>query len=111
MKLRVEGIEEIEITDPKGVCKLAALPALPIQQQPRPMPQPQVWPIPQLPTPGSPWGTPFLPHKSIYTRHVHEPKDAKWGVGGPMIQQAGEKNLQANMSGEEGQEDGNQHTQ
>ena len=139
MKLQVEGVEEIEITDPLGLSN-PPVPqqGIPIQQQPTPLRPhvnpgflPQGWPTPQLPTPIIPmpipanpgdWGIP-VPHKPpIYTRHVHDPNDplqrGKWGVGGPMIQQAAqdvdpdkfEKNWQAKMNGAEGQEDGNQHT-
>jgi len=144
MKLRVEGIEEILITDPKGACKLAALPALPpaLPALPSPsqgqpvQPSPGQWgipwqPSPQLPTPFGPSpivpipgaGDVAVPHKTgIYTRHVHDPNDplhrAKWGVGGPMIQQAAqevdpakwEKNWQASMTGGEDRIDGNQYT-
>lgn len=139
MKLKVEGVEEIEITDPLGLSN-PPVPqqGIPIQQQPTPLrppnippSQPQVWPTPQLPTPFGPTPQPAnprigdiaVPHiPPIYTRHVHDPNDplqrGKWGLGGPMIQQAAEttvsdkweKNWQARMAGEEGQEDGNQFT-
>lgn len=64
-----------------------------------------------------------VPHRPpIYTTHVYDPNDpstrAKWGIGSPMIQQAGDpkdadkwgKNWQSKMNGAEGQEDGNQYT-
>jgi len=57
----------------------------------------------------------------VHFKACPDPNDpfqrGKWGVGGPMIQQAGqnvdpdkfEKNWQAKMNGDKGQEDGNQH--
>lgn len=128
MKLKVEGVEEIEITDPKGLCNPVQqgipLPALPAPATPHVNPgiPAQPWPAPQIPTPWPGKWTINVPHKPpIYTRHVLDPHDpflrAKWGIGGPMIQQASrpgpdkwEKNWQAKMSGEEGPVDGNRNT-
>ena len=77
MKLQVEGIEEIEITDPAGLCNPPAprmiIPMLP--QQPSPS---------QIPQPFNPFRPQTVP--PIYTR-----PHTKWGVGGPMIQQAGQQ--------------------
>ena len=125
MKLVVQGIEEIELTDPQGLCNppvQQGLPigqrGIPIGQQPNLPPQPQSWPTPQIPTPMAPFPGPTTPWPgvvrpgapAIYTRHIHDPNvplapRTKWGVGGSTIQQAGdaleqekwEKNLQANQ--------------
>ena len=116
MKLDVQGIEEIELTDPQGLCN----PPVPLAPNPpvygglTPVVSP-FQPQPQVPTPFGPGvGDVAMPHKPpIYTRHVHDPNDsfarAKWGIGGPMIQQAGnpedadkwQKNWQSKMTGED----------
>jgi len=120
LKLNVQGIEEIEITDPAGLCKPApAPPGMPVQQQPGSM-MPQA-PMPAIPgglvnpgirpIPGG-FGDPALPRPSIYTRQIGDP--TKWGVGGEAIQRAGqqvdpdkfEKNWQAKMIGEGSNGDG-----
>jgi len=127
MKLKVEGIEEIEITDPAGLCDPPA-PQLPSPMTPLPRGIPALPPAvnpfrpqPQVPTPfGDPAlpGIRPLPGIGPYTR-VPDPNDpfnkTKWGVGGEAIQQAGqnldkekwEKNWQSKNNGAEGQEDGN----
>lgn len=130
MKLQVEGIEEIEITDPKGLCNPPA-PRLPPQPEqgnqippnlppmvPSGLPQPQVPPLsgdPYLPTiPGA--GDVAMPQiPPIFTRQIYDP--TKWGVGGEAIQRAGEqvdpekreKNWQSKMTGED-PGDGNRST-
>jgi len=118
MKLVVQGIEEIELTDPQGLCNLSRL--APVSQLPQPPRQGNpIYPTPPRPAIVGGWGAPTIrpipgtgdvavPHRpSIYTRHDYDPNDpftrAKWGIGGPMIQQAGdpkdpdnfEKNWQA----------------
>ncbi len=116
MKLDVQGIEEIEITDPAGLCNPPAQQGIPIQQQPRAiLPKTDImplglWPTPQVPTPSRP----------VFPL----PGEPKWGVGGSMIQQAGqqvqpagpkadpekwEKNWQSKISGE-GPGNGNRST-
>lgn len=104
MKLNVQGIEEIEITDPSGLCNPPVQQGIPQLPQPRGIPpnlpsapnpfQPQ----PQVPTPfGDPYlpgvprtGDVAMPHRPpIYTRHLDDP--TKWGVGGEAIQRAGEQ--------------------
>ena len=122
MKLAVQGIEEIEITDPIGLCN----PPVPQPGQP----SQSHWPQPQAPNPIRPFDDPRPPRipgvgdvaipqrPSIYTRHVPDPPKAflgepKWGVGSSTIQQAGEtlekdrweKNWQASM----GERDGDGH--
>ena len=136
MKLKVEGIEEIEITDPLGLSNPPAPQAIPPQPQRPALPGdilprlPSVGPTPLLPSPFNPGpmrtipgtGVVAVPHKPpMYTRHLHNPNDpllqGKWGVGGPAIRQAAQttdpdkwqKNWQATMSGEKGQENDNQH--
>ena len=98
MKLAVQGIEEIELTDPQGLCNPPA-PQLP---QPYPPNQPP-WPTsiqPPTPMPTIPWGDPTIrpirtgdvavPHRlPIYTRHLDDA--TKWGVGGEAIQRAGQQ--------------------
>jgi len=124
MKLKVEGIEEIEITDPSGLCD-PPMPPLPRGNTPglppgvRPFPQPGApWPTPQTPTPISPFSPQTPPPP--YTRPAGDPlgPHTKWGVGGEAIQQAGqnldkdkwEKNLQSKDNGEEhGDGNGNSH--
>jgi len=104
MKLKVEGIEEIEITDPAGLCDPPApmpamapppaqrgIPQLPPGINPFP-PQPQVpWPLPEDPTPISPFRPQTAPPP--YTRPAGDPlgPHTKWGVGGEAIQRAGEQ--------------------
>lgn len=129
MKLQVNGIEEIEITDPKGLCKLAQL-GTPvgasggtIQPQPTPLyPRPGsgAYPQPPIPTNFPPGVSPIPGYGDIvpikpttYTRHIVDNEDgayrAKWGIGGPMIQRAAhevdpdkwQKNWQAGVNGEE----------
>ena len=102
MKLKVEGIEEIEITDPKGLCNPPVQQGIPIQQQPSPVqPQYQVWPTPQIPShlapiPGTlgPRGD-VVVNRPIYTRLGGVNNDpllrTKWGVGTPMIQEAAQQ--------------------
>ncbi|GAH88433.1 unnamed protein product, partial [marine sediment metagenome] len=103
MKLDVQGIEEIEITDPAGLCNP------PVPQLPSAPPLPGIpitpfQPAPQIPTPFGPsplpgipgWGDVCVPHGlPNYTRHVHDPNDyrrnAKWGIGSPAIHQAGKE--------------------
>ena len=129
MKLVVQGIEEIELTDPQGLCRPKPGTAGGVIPQP-----PQLFP-PQLPSPsphrtfpgGSDWrpkGDPTIRPipRTPYTKHVDPNDRTKWGIGGPMIQQAGdlkevnkwEKNWQANMGdkgaeGEKGAEYGDGH--
>ena len=94
MKLNVQGIVEIVIADPKGICN-PPTPPPPLIRQPAPPPH---QPVPTPRNPGDEklhkWGDIAVPQKpSPYTRNVHDPSDpllrSKWGVGGPMIQQAG----------------------
>ncbi|MBA7693410.1 hypothetical protein ES703_101992 [subsurface metagenome] len=123
MKLNVQGIEEIEITDPSGLCN-PPVPQLPSQPRGIPGIPPNLpsggnpfTPQPMVPTPISPFRP--QPGVAIYTRKVGDPLEphTKWGVGGPMIQQAGEqvdpekweKNWQASM-GEKGKGDGDGST-
>ncbi len=118
MKVFIQEIEELEVTDPAGLCNPPA-PQLPSLPPGNPMPpQSQGWPTPQIPAPmapfpGSPTPGPGVVRPgapAIYTRHIHDPNvplapRTKWGVGGSTIQQAGdaleqekwEKNLQANQ--------------
>ena len=119
MKLNVQGIEEIEITDPAGLCNPPApQPPMPSNPMPAILPglpsRPNPFsPQPMVPTPfGDPRINPVVPRRDPgWTRAVHEPE--KWGVGGEAIQQAGEqvdpdkwqKNWQASM-GEKGKGDG-----
>ncbi|MBA7653959.1 hypothetical protein ES703_61826 [subsurface metagenome] len=129
MKLAVQGIEEIEITDPTGFCNPPVpQPGQPSQSQPQiPLPS---RPQPQVPNPNRPFDDPrppripgagdvtMPPQTSRWYRHVHDPPNAfpgetKLGVGGSTIQQAGEalekdrweKNWQASM----GERDGDGH--
>lgn len=107
MKLAVQGIEEIEITDPIGLCNPPVpQPGQPSQSQPQiPLPS-----RPQLPRiPGA--GDVAMPQRSSgFYRRVNNPDGAfpgepKWGIGSSTIQQAGEtlekdrweKNWQASM--------------
>ncbi len=122
MKLQVEGIEEIEITDPAGLCNPPADPLPPLSRQGNPIPPnllPAVNPFPPQPQVPTPFGDPFLPRipgagdvamphgPPIFTRQIHDP--TKWGVGGEAIQRAGEqvdpekrqKNWQSKMTGED----------
>ena len=113
VKLVVQGIEEIELTDPQGLCNP------PVPQLPSPI-------SPQIPTPFKPGPNPLpvIPsgwrtgdivpeHKPYYTKHVNDPRAVgqvyatheKWGLGAPMIQQAGgpdkwEKNWNGTIDGE-----------
>lgn len=127
MKLKVEGIEEIEITDPAGLCDPPA-PQLPSPMPPLPRGIPALPPAvnPFRPQPGAPipFGDPNLPGNpgirpigpGIYTRPtIPGDEVTKWGVGGEAIQQAGQnldkekwgKNWQSKNNGAEGQGDGN----
>jgi len=111
MKLVVQGIEEIELTDPQGLCNPQMVAAVPQPRQGNPIPN-ALYPTPQIPTPRpmipGGWGDPStikpiptgdvaIPYRpSIYTRHIHEPNDpfapkAKWDVGGEAIQRAGQQ--------------------
>ena len=123
MKVRIQEIEEFEVTDPAGLCNPPA---------PTPMPHTTVLPGP-LTQPSRPWpgeASDYIPgtgdikpavFPTIYTRHIHDPNApslrAKWGIGGEVIQQAGdaiekdkwEKNWQAGMGGDV-PEDGNRNT-
>jgi len=123
MKLNVQGIEEIEITDPAGLCN----PPVPQQGMPAVVPAP----MPQLPTaPGMPVNpfSPFSPRPfrpginpvgppPNYTRRNDPEPPTKWGVGGEMIQQAGEqvdpdkweKNWQSKLTGEDPDGERNTH--
>lgn len=118
MKVFIQEIEELVVTDPQGLCNPPA-PQLPSLPRGNPMPpQPQGWPTPQIPTPMAPFPGPTTPWPgvvrpgapAIYTRHIHDPNAplaprTKWGVGGPTIQRAGdaleqekwERNWQANQ--------------
>lgn len=127
MKLKVEGIEEILITDPKGVCNPlnkrdllpGGLPGEPNPQIPTPF-----FPPPTVTVPGS---IPAIPGTgvvnpahvpTIWTKGRYDPSNpfthARWGVGGGMIQRAAqdvepdkwEKNWQAKMNGAEPNGDG-----
>ncbi len=104
MKLVVQGIEEIELTDPAGLCQLSKLPPLPQPQRGQPVPPnpPVPQQLPSQPRPGNPMPTiyptpqdPIRPQPAppIYTRKTGDPfaGDPNWGVGGPMIQRAGEQ--------------------
>ena len=117
MKLNVQGIEEIEITDPAGLCN----PPVPQRGQPVPqLPSPPIgiYPTPQIPTPISPFRP--QPAPPIYTRKTGDPfaGEPNWGVGGPMIQQAGQqvdkdkwqKGWQSKVTGED-TDNGNRSTQ
>lgn len=125
MKLQVNGIVEIEITDPNGLCNPPATQAPPPAGQPM-VPQTAGVPMqPYAPDTGRPWGVfprpttgDIIPPKpGFYTRHLDDPAAdrVKWGVGGPMITEAGQqvdpdkwqKNWQAKMTGEEDQDNGN----
>jgi len=138
MKVMIYEIEEFEVTDPAGLCNPPAPPmGIPIQQQPNPMPQPQRWPTPQVPSPFSPMPFPSMPRPfppgtgdvavplrpAIWTKTHGDPNDplslrTKWGVGGDVIQQAGdtiekekwERNWQASTGGDV-PEDGNRNAQ
>ncbi len=72
MKLNVQGIEEIVITDPSGLCN-----------PPTPTPTP---PLPGIYTRrvGLPLGS------GRVTRHEREP-GSQWAVGGQAIRRAGEQ--------------------
>jgi len=100
MKVMIQEIEEFEVTDPSGLCN----PPVPRQGQPT---APHGWPTPQNPGTHNPWPGVVRPGEpAIYTTRIRG--RTKWGVGGPMIQGAGEnmekekweKNWQANMEGE-----------
>lgn len=131
MKLQVEAIEEIELTDPLCLCNPPAPRAIPRPQLPSPMtPQTQkpMAPFPgagvPLPKPIPRTGDVFVPQiPSKWTRQVRTPNDPleitpRWGVGGQVIQQAGdalekekwEKNWQAGKGGDV-PEDGNGNAQ
>jgi len=135
MKLNVQGIEEIEITDPSGLCNPVpqppgqpgmpfSPPANPFPAQPNPFrPQPMVpAPFGDPNPPGIGRGRPIGPwtgdiavpeHPTPYTRPMDGGK--KWGVGSEAIQRAGEqvdpekweKNWQASMGGEHTDGEGN----
>jgi len=86
MKVMITEIEEFEITDPSGCCN-----------QPAPKsPPPAIQNIPQ--SPNSPWRKiyqpprrnmwPSIPMPIIDIKPDHR---VKWGIGGPMIQQAAEQ--------------------
>jgi len=120
MKLVVQGIEAIELTDPQGLCNPLSpqLPAMvpgmppagyPFQPQPKiPAPRPGIpgdYGDPTIrPIPGT--GDIVPEHRpSIYTTHLGDP--TKWVVGGEAIQRAGqqvdpdkwEKNWQSKLTG------------
>ena len=118
MKVFIQEIEELVVTDPAGLCNPPAQQGIPMPQMPGIPPQPQGWPTPQIPTPMAPFPGPTTPcfvvfvtgSTDIYTRHIHDPNAplaprTKWGVGGPTIQQAGdaleqekwERNWQSNQ--------------
>ena len=121
MKLNVQGIEEIELTDPQGLCnppvpQLPSGPGLPARpSNPIPPNQPG-WPTPSQPTPEIRGLDPGPP---IYIRKLGDPLEhpTKWGVGGEAIQRAGEqvdkekweKNWQASVGGDV-PDDGNRST-
>jgi len=128
MKLNVQGIEEIEITDPSGLCNPVpqppgqpipqlpsgrpnpGLPGMPFPSQPNPF-QPQ----PMVPAPfGDPSIKPIVPSSPTpWTKAVYDP--TKWGIGGEAIRRAGEqvdpekfeKNWQASKGGEHTDGEGN----
>jgi len=115
MKLHVEGIEEVELTDPQGLCNPPGVPQLPSPSLDparlwpgNPIPT-GIYPTPQIPTPP---GFPAIP-RDIRPGDVPHLRP-RWGIGGPMIQQAGdpkdtdkwEKNY--NSGGQE-DGDGNSH--
>jgi len=146
LKLDVQGIEEIEITDPSGLCNPPVpqlppgpMPGVPSPFQPAPQPRNPHDPFnPFEPTPLQPYyGDPMMPSapwirpigtgdragdivpptRIPHYTHIHDPDyRTKWGLGTKAIQSAGrdigkfQENLQAKMTGEEGQEDGNQYT-
>ena len=125
MKVFIQEIEELVVTDPAGLCNPPVpqppfLPGIPIGQQPnipipmpmRPPSNPSPWqPIPQIPGSPTPWPVVIPPPRApFYTKPYHDPNGpfvtrTRWGVGGPTIQQAGdaleqekwEKNWQANQ--------------
>ena len=88
MKLEVQGIEEIEITDPSGLCNLPR-PALPA-----PLPAGTFTPGIRILPATTPPRQPITP---IFTRADPSSNACreKWEVGGNAIQQAGQ-----NLSGE-----------
>lgn len=103
MKVMIQEIEELEVTDPKGLCNPPVQQGIPITQQPNigvlpntpPFTTP--WPTTPAPWPTTPGINPVSPAvgPGIYTRHIHDPNDplaprVKWGVGGDAIQQAGQ---------------------
>ena len=127
MKIRIQEIEEFEVTDPAGLCDPPVQQGIPIQQQPMPPMLPSgpslttPWPTTPAPIPCIPGINPVSPtiRPGSYTRPIHGPYDplnqrTKWGVGGNAIQEAGdaleqekwEKNLQASVGGDV-PEDGN----
>jgi len=122
MRLQVDGIEEIEITDPAGLCNPPAppppipsnpmpgiLPGLPSPPPPFRSFPPGSQPQPMVPTPIRPFRPPISPFRPQPERGEPFAGEPKWGVGGPMIQQAGkqvdpekwEENWQAGRRGED----------
>ena len=90
MKLEVQGVEEIEITDPAGLCT----PSVPQGLRAKPQ-SPQGMAPPFFPNPLGPT-TPINP-PTIYTKNILPgqsvtpgPDPSKWEVGGNSIQKAGQ---------------------
>jgi hypothetical protein len=105
MKVHVTGVETVEVTDPKGVCKDALMQPAPVGQPAVPGPGTVPWqvsPTPMIPTPITPMpsnpfnpgttGSPHFPTKwekkidCSYPISVARPMtqaevDEKWGKG------------------------------
>ena len=113
MKLNVQGIEEIEITDPNDLCNPPPPPIMPSALAVPPgLPVPNPFQPGPSPLPEDPYGVPRtgevdMPHKTpFWTRPIDN--GTRWGRGGELIRRAAEavdpetwqKGWQASMGGE-----------
>lgn len=65
MKVFIQEIEELVVTDPAGLCNPSAQQGIPMPQMPGIPQQPQGWPIPQMPSPMAPFPGPTTPWPGV----------------------------------------------